>query len=129
MALAVIVGAIGGRIQAGRRGSQVYATGFGLATSDGTESGIRLANGTVTPLTPADGSVLHRLVTPLAVTVGGLFAETVFAGLAPGYAGLYQINIRIPAAARPGDAVALEITGRIGTQNISDRAMISIAAP
>ena len=118
--------AIGGRIQAGRRGSQVYATGFGLATSDGTESGIRIANGTVTP---ADGSVLHRLVTPLAVTVGGVFAETVFAGLAPGYAGLYQINIRIPAAARPGDAVVLEITGRIGTQNISDRAMISIAAP
>jgi len=78
---------------------QVYATGLGLATSDGTESGIKLANGTVAP---ADGSVLHRLVTPLAVTVGGVFAETVFAGLAPGYAGLYQINIRIPAAAPPG---------------------------
>ncbi len=44
------------------------------------------------------------------VTIGGVNAEVTFAGLAPGFVGLYQINVRIPDDAPAGDAVNLVIT-------------------
>ena len=37
------------------------------------------------------------------VTVDGQTAEVLFAGLTPTYAGLYQINFRVPGGARTGD--------------------------
>ena len=33
-----------------------------------------------------------------------------FSGLAPGFVGLYQINVQIPATVRAGDAVPVTIT-------------------
>ncbi len=47
----------------------------------------------------------------LAVTVriGGRVAQTTFAGLAPGLAGLLQINAVVPADLTPGDNVSLEV--------------------
>jgi uncharacterized protein (TIGR03437 family) len=38
------------------------------------------------------------------VTIGGLQAEVLFAGLAPGYVGAYQVNIRVPAGLPAGSA-------------------------
>jgi len=38
----------------------------------------------------------------VAATSGGVPATVTFAGLAPGYAGTYQVNILIPATATPG---------------------------
>lgn len=37
-----------------------------------------------------------------AVTFGGMAGEVLFCGLAPGFAGLYQINVRIPLGAPKG---------------------------
>jgi uncharacterized protein (TIGR03437 family) len=43
------------------------------------------------------------------VTVGSARAEVLFSGLAPGFAGLYQINTRIPADAPAGNRVPVSI--------------------
>jgi uncharacterized protein (TIGR03437 family) len=86
---------------------QVYMTGLGRASTDGTGFGGILPTGTVAP---ASGSPLYQVVTPVTVRVGGVGAEVLFAGLTPGFAGLYQVNVRIPMAVRPGDGVEMQIT-------------------
>ena len=50
-----------------------------------------------------------------AVTIGGAAAESLFAGLAPGFAGLAQFNIRLPARLPSGSSLALII--RIGSSS------------
>ena len=55
----------------------------------------------VSPLAFAAGSV--------TVTIGGLPAPVFFAGLTPGFAGLYQINALVAEEAAPGDAVPIVI--------------------
>ena len=40
------------------------------------------------------------LSTPI-VSVGGASAPVTFSGLAPGFVGLYQVNIQVPAACLP----------------------------
>jgi len=52
---------------------------------------------------PAPSSPLAVLNTPATATVGGLPAVVQFSGLAPGYAGLIQVNVQIPAGLAPGD--------------------------
>ncbi|MDQ6675941.1 MAG: hypothetical protein M3Z09_01440 [Acidobacteriota bacterium] len=46
---------------------------------------------------PAPSSPLAQTVTGPTVTVGGIPAAVQFSGLAPGFSGLYQVNIAIPA--------------------------------
>jgi uncharacterized protein (TIGR03437 family) len=40
---------------------------------------------------------------PVTVTVGGVSAQVYGTALAPGFAGLYQVAIQIPASAPDGD--------------------------
>ena len=47
------------------------------------------------------------LISQLSVTIGGNPAAVSFAGLAPGFAGLYQINATLPAGAVTGAPVLL----------------------
>ncbi len=44
-----------------------------------------------------------RVVSQPTVTVDGQSASVAYAGLTPGFAGLYQINFQVPASAKPGD--------------------------
>lgn len=70
--------------------------------------------GQVTPSIPTGAlPTLHHTVTPPTVTIDGLPATVEFSGMAPNFAGLYQVNVRIPAAARSGDnsPVVLSIGG------------------
>jgi uncharacterized protein (TIGR03437 family) len=41
--------------------------------------------------------------------LGGVDAPVLFSGLAPGFAGLYQVNIQVPTGVPPSDAVLLVI--------------------
>ncbi len=45
-----------------------------------------------------------------AVTVGGAAARVLFAGRAPGFVGLNQVNIEIPIEVNPGEAVPIVLT-------------------
>jgi uncharacterized protein (TIGR03437 family) len=69
----------------------VFLTGLG-ATDPPTADGA-----------PGPTNPLSQMVSYLQVLVDGQVAPVNFAGLAPGLAGLYQINIQIPAGVRSGD--------------------------
>jgi uncharacterized protein (TIGR03437 family) len=76
----------------------IYATGLGAVTPPA-------AAGTAAPAAP-----LSRTVTEPVVTVGGVRAAVTFSGLAPGFAGLYQVDVMVPdGAAAGGYAVSLAV--------------------
>ncbi|MEO8372005.1 MAG: hypothetical protein ABI806_22670 [Candidatus Solibacter sp.] len=77
--------------------------------------------GTVTPNIPA-GQIVQQanaLQSPFQVFFGGVAATVTYAGFAPGYVGLYQINVVVPSVGA-GDAVPLTFTlgGAAGPQNL-----------
>ena len=52
---------------------------------------------------------LSRVSLPVEVTVGGVPAQLLFAGLTPGFAGLYQLNVILPPGVEPGPAVEVVV--------------------
>ena len=46
---------------------------------------------------------------PVTVTIGGVPITPDFAGLAPGFVGLYQVNIRVPSGIPSGSGVPMTI--------------------
>jgi len=56
------------------------------------------------------------------MAIGGIKATVSFSGLAPGYAGLYQLNIQVPASASLSDLTPVTLT--IG--NASDTAYMAV---
>lgn len=76
----------------------VYCTGLG-ATQPAALTG-----------QAAPSSPLAIASIPVTATVGGRTATVQFAGLAPGFVGLYQVNVQIPAGVTPGLAVPLVLS-------------------
>jgi uncharacterized protein (TIGR03437 family) len=76
----------------------IYATGLGPVSNQ--------------PATGAAASSNPLSYTPTlpVVTIGGVGAMVSYSGLAPGFAGLYQINALVPASVSPGSAVTLLMT-------------------
>jgi uncharacterized protein (TIGR03437 family) len=69
----------------------VYATGIGLAEP-------AVTSGVPAPLSP-----IASVINLPTVTIGGRTAEMYLAGLVPGHAGLYQLNVLVPAETVEGD--------------------------
>ena len=64
----------------------------------------------------APGSPLARVDGEVVVTIGGLEAQVLFAGLTPTFASLYQVNVIVPQGLSPGQAeVVVSIDGQTST--------------
>jgi uncharacterized protein (TIGR03437 family) len=70
--------------------------------------------GSVDPPVPAGvaapDSPLSVAVNPVSLTIGGVPAQVLFAGLSPGSAALYQVNAVVPAGVTPGGQVPVVMT-------------------
>jgi uncharacterized protein (TIGR03437 family) len=73
----------------------IYCTGLGPVTP-------AVSSGSAAPDSPRSPTT-----NPVTVTIGGQSATVSFAGLAPEFVGVYQINATIPAGVTPGDAPLL----------------------
>jgi uncharacterized protein (TIGR03437 family) len=100
---------------------QVFVTGLGKATPGGEANALTLATGKTAP---ASGTLYLTVQTPI-VTIGGIPVPVQFSGIAPGFAGLYQINVPVPAGVTPGDDVPITVAM---PGSIVDTATISVAA-
>jgi uncharacterized protein (TIGR03437 family) len=58
----------------------------------------------------APAEPLSQTVHPVSLTIGGRAAMVLFAGLTPGFSGLYQVNAVIPEGIAPGDAVPVVLS-------------------
>jgi uncharacterized protein (TIGR03437 family) len=78
----------------------VYCTGLG-PVSGPMVTGQPASSTSLQPTTPQ----------PATATLGGVPATVSFSGLAPGFIGLYQVNVQVPANAAPGSLLSIAIGG------------------
>jgi minor extracellular serine protease Vpr len=97
-----------------------YATGLGAMTPS-------VADGAASPADPTKNAFVN---TQPIVWIGGVntgvMAPIIFAGQAPGYPGVYQVNIMIPANAPTGNNIPLQLQSADGLQTSPTAAVIAI---
>ena len=76
----------------------IFCTGLG-AVSNQPATGL-----------PLKADPLSNTTTKPTVTIGGVAALVTYSGLAPGFAGLYQVNAQVPMDAPSGGAVAVAMS-------------------
>ncbi len=60
---------------------------------------------------PASAIPLSHLTVPVSASIGGQTAHVLFAGLAPGFAGLYQVNILVPQVSAGAQPLQVSVAG------------------
>jgi uncharacterized protein (TIGR03437 family) len=76
--------------------------------------------GAVTPNTPAGqiATGLTSLAGNFSISIGGMPANVVYAGLAPEYVGLYQFDVVVPQVAAGNVPLTFTLGGNSGTQTL-----------
>ncbi len=94
------------RPEAGGNVVVIYATGIGNTNP-------LVADGQVAP-----GGPLAQATSATTVTIGGIPADVQFSGLAPGFVGLWQLNVVIPASlpTNSNTPLLISLKGKQGTQ-------------
>ena len=77
----------------------IFATGLGMVTNQPATGAVALA-----------APHLSYLISYPSATIGGVSAPVSFAGLSPGYIGLYQVNVQVPEGVTAGDAVPVVLS-------------------
>jgi uncharacterized protein (TIGR03437 family) len=100
-------GSLNGATRPAPKGSivTIYASGLG-AVAPAVPAGMVPPTGTVSPT-----------VASVAASLGATPARVLFAGLAPGWPGYYQLNIEVPADARSGPQQLVISTNNIASQS------------
>ena len=83
----------------------IYCTGLGAVTNQPPTG------------SPASNTSLSYTTTTPIVKIGGVSANLLFSGLAPGYVGLYQVNAQVPAGLAANSAVPVVISIGGGNSN------------
>ena len=87
----------------------LYGTGQGQVSPsllDGTPAPSSPLSNTVA-IPTSDAKTCQNNQPSVCVLIGTSFGEVQFSGLAPGFIGLWQINVKIPQDVAPGGAVSL----------------------
>jgi len=87
----------------------IYLTGLGQTNPAGTTG------------YPAPGNPLANALTATIVSLGGVNLPVLYAGLAPGEVGVYQINVSIPGSTPTGVGLPLTINQGTGSVTVSMR--------
>jgi uncharacterized protein (TIGR03437 family) len=90
----------------------LYCTGLGSVQSQTGQPGP--AVGSQAPTT-----TLYYTTATVTATIGGVSTPVLFSGLTPTFAGLYQVNIQVPAGITPGNAVPVVITSTDPTTGVT----------
>ena len=64
----------------------------------------------------ADGNPLCKTTKTVTVTIGGQTVTADFSGLAPGFAGLYQVNFKVPTSLSAGNQPITMTVGGVTSQ-------------
>ena len=81
---------------------EIYATGLGVVNPPHVSG------------RAASRFALSRTVAEVRVWIDGQAFEPVFSGLAPGFSGLYQVNVKVPEDLAPGThTLSIEADGRV----------------
>jgi uncharacterized protein (TIGR03437 family) len=95
-------------------GSEFVVTPSAPATAEDALAIYCAGLGAVNPPVPAGAaaplSSLTKATNPVTVTIGGQPAQVLFAGLTPGFSGLYQINVVVPAGLSASSSVPVVVT-------------------
>jgi uncharacterized protein (TIGR03437 family) len=79
----------------------LYCNGLGAVTNQPADGA------------PASGTALSSTTTTPVVTIGGQTAQVIFSGLSPGFVGLYQVNVYVPAGLSAGNQpITISIAGQ-----------------
>ncbi len=117
-------GSLNGPSNPAARGSVVslFGTGQGpvqptVSSGQAAPSSAPLATTVATPT--SDGATCLSVQPSVCVAVGSSFGDVLFSGLAPGFVGLWQLNVRIPDGAVSGDAVPVRAVMRGRPGNVA----------
>ena len=82
-------------------------------------TGLGDVNGALQEGQPAPVSPLLQVLARVEVEIGGQRIQPSFAGLTPGQAGLYQINVRIPDGVTPGRRTLAVLADGVRSNNVT----------